>query len=399
MIDKGKISANQMGKMVYLAITPTAILTAPGISFNFARQDIWLSPVWAICGLIAVPLALGLNRLQPDCSAVQACRNIFGRFPGWVVAGLLWLFFLYLGAIILREYGEFIVGAYLNETPLVIVLGSLVLVCALAVRGGVEIVGRFADLFLPSFLLLFLLIMLLIIPDLHITNMMPFLGDGLLPSLKGAVVLQIWFAELSLAWFLLPFVSDRDNAKKVLWITFGAIILTLLLSNWVTLLLLGELTGGYSFPFLILARYIDLAEFFTHLESLFMAVWVLGAFVKVSVFFHVMTIGAAEWMGLRDFRPIVFPMALLLTLFGIWVASSYQEMTHSIATSLIPYAFTMLILVPALLYIVGRIRGIGRGAGGSGGPGGTGDSGGSGGPVGASGPAARPSSGIRRFRK
>jgi len=201
---------------------------------------------------------------------------------------------------------------------------------------------------------------LLIIPDLRITNMMPILGDGLLPSFKGALVLQIWFGELSVAWFLLPFVSDRENAKKALWTTFGAIVLTLLLSNWVTLLLLGELTGGYTFPFLILARFIDLAEFFTHLEALFMAIWVLGAFVKVCVFFHIIVLGAAEWMGLRDFRPVVFPLALLLTLFGIWVAGNYQEMTHAIATSLIPLAITMFIVVPALLYAIGRIRGQGR---------------------------------------
>ena len=360
MIEKGKISAWQLGKMVYLAITPTAILTAPGISFNFARQDLWLSPVWAFSGFIAVPLVLALNRMQPDCSAIRACRNIIGRIPGWVLGGVLWLFYLYVSGIVLREYGEFIVGAFLSETPLVVVLGSLVLVCAFAVRSGVEIVGRFADLFLPAFLLLFLLIVLLIIPDLRFTNMMPILGEGVLPSLKGSLVLQIWFSELSIAWFLLPCVSDRENAKKSLWIAFGAIILTLLLSNLVTLLLLGELTGGYSFPFLILARYIDLAEFFTHLEALFMAIWVLGAFVKVCVFFYITTVGAAEWMGLRDYRPIVFPFALLITLFGVWVAANYQELTHTIATSVIPLSLTMFILVPAILCAIGLIRGVAR---------------------------------------
>jgi Spore germination protein. len=235
------------------------------------------------------------------------------------------------------------------------------LVCAFAVRGGLEIVGRFADLFLPAFLLLFLLIVLLIIPDLHISNMMPILGDGILPSVKGSLVLQIWFGELAIAWFFLPYVSDRENAKKSLWIAFGGISLTLLLSNLVTLLLLGDLTGGYSFPFLILARYIDLAEFLTHLEALFMAIWVLGAFVKICVFFYITALGAAEWMHLADYRPIVFPIGLLLTLFGIWVAANYQEMTHAIATSMIPLAITMFVVVPVLIYLIARIRGLGSG--------------------------------------
>jgi spore germination protein (amino acid permease) len=361
MIEKGKISALQMGKLIYLAITPTAILTAPGISFKYAERDLWLSPVWAFSGIIAVLAVLGLHRLFPERSVFQTFRDTVGRLPGWVIGVVYWLYYLYISGIILREYGEFIVGAFLSETPLAVVLGSLVLVCAFAVRGGLEIVGRFADLFLPAFLLLFLLIVVLIIPDLHISNMMPLLGDGILPSMKGALVLQIWFGELAIAWFFLPYVSDRENAKKYLWITFGGISLTLLLSNLVTLLLLGDLTGGYSFPFLILARYIDLAEFLTHLEALFMAIWVLGAFVKICVFFYITAHSAAEWMHLKDYRPIVFPIGLLLTLFSIWVAANYQEMTHAIATSLIPLAITMFVVVPVLIYLIARIRGLGSG--------------------------------------
>lgn len=356
MIERGKISALQLGKMMYLAITPTAILTAPGISFTFARQDLWLTPIWAFSGIIAILTAYGLHRLYPGSSFIRICSRVTGRLPGAVIGGVYWLFYLYISGIILREYGEFVVGAFLSDTPLIVVLGSLMLVCALAVRGGVEIVGRFADLFLPAFILLFLLIVLLITPDLHITYMMPILGEGLLPSIEGSLVLQIWFGEMFTAAFLLPFVSDQANAQRSLWLSFIAIIVTLMTSNWVALLLLGELTGGYTFPFLILARYINLAEFFTHLEALFMAIWVLGAFVKMCVFFYATVLGTAEWMQLSDYRPIVFPLAFLLTLFGIWVAPNYQELTHVISTSMIPAAVTMFVLVPVVLYGIARTR-------------------------------------------
>ncbi|MGG4034677.1 GerAB/ArcD/ProY family transporter [Paenibacillus cisolokensis] len=94
MIEKGKISAFQLGKMIYLAITPTAILTAPGITYKFARQDLWLSPIWAFSGLIAVFAALRLHRLYPGQNIVQACERILGRFPGKIIGGAYWLFYL-----------------------------------------------------------------------------------------------------------------------------------------------------------------------------------------------------------------------------------------------------------------------------------------------------------------
>ena len=356
MIEKGKISASQMGKMLFLAITPTAILTAPGITHKFAKNDLWISPIWAFSGLIVVFLVLWLHRMYPGQSIVQACERIVGRFPGKIIGAVYWLFYLYLNGIIVREYEEFVIGAFLPNTPPIVLLGSMVLVCAIAVRGGVEIVGRFADLILPVFFILFLLIIGPIIPDLHVKHMLPIMGDGILPSIEGSLVLQIWFSELITASFLLPFVTDRKKAKKSILISLSAVILTLVVSNLATLLYLGDLTGIYTYPFLILARYINIAQFFTHLEALFMAIWVLGAFVKICVFYYVTVLAAAQWMNLSDYRPIVLPLGLLLTLFSIWIAPNYQEMTRAISTSVIFATLTMFVIVPILLLVIAWVK-------------------------------------------
>lgn len=361
MIEKGKISASQLGMMMYLAITPTAILSSPAIMFKYARQDLWISPIWAFSGLVTLFVVLRLHRLYPGQNLVQACERIVGRLPGKVLGFVFPLFLLYINGFIVREYGEFVSGAFLVQTPLIVVTGSMVLVCAMAVRGGVEIVGRFAELFVPAFITLFLLIILPVIPDLRLSNMLPVMGEGIAPSVAGSFVLQSWYSEFVIASFLLPYVTDRKKAGKSVMIALLAVVLTLVVSSLATLLLLGEITGHYNYPFLILARYINLAEFFTHLEALFMAIWVLGAFVKICVFFYVTVLGAAQWMNLSDYRPIVFPLGLLLLLFSIWSARSFQEMTHAIATSVTMSMLTIFMIVPAVLlglaWLKGRLRG------------------------------------------
>jgi spore germination protein KB len=349
MIEKGKISAYQLGKLMYLAIIPTAILTAPGITFKYARQDLWISPLWAFTGVVVVIVVLRLHRLYPDKNFIQILEHVFGIYAGKVIGAIYWIFYLYVNGVILREYGEFIVGAFLRNTPLYVILGSMVLVCAMAVRGGVEIVGRFADLFLPAFIVLFLFIVLPIIPDLDIHQMLPVMGKGALPSIMGSFVLQIWFSELMTVSFLFPYVNDQHRAGRSIWLTLIAIMLTLLVSNLFTLLLLGDLTGSYTFPFLILSRYINLGDFFTHLESMFMAIWVLCAFVKICVFYYVTVLGAAQWMGLSDHRPIVWPLGFLLTVFGFWVAPNYQELTHAISSSVVFAMLTMFLVLPVLI--------------------------------------------------
>ena len=163
-------------------------------------------------------------------------------------------------------------------------------------------------------------------------------------------------SEIITASFLLPFVSDQNKSAKSLLISLAAVVLTLMVSNLATLLLLGNLTGSYTYPFLILARYISLAHFFTHLESLFMAIWVLGAFVKICVFYYVTALVAAQWMNLSDFRPIIFPLGFLLLLFSIWIAPNYQTLTYAISTSLIFSTLTMFLLVPGLLLAAALIK-------------------------------------------
>lgn len=350
MVESGKISASQAGKLLYLTVIPTAILTSPVMIFKVAKQDLWISPILAWSGLITVFIALRLHRMFPGENIIQAGERIIGKFLGKMVGLIFPLFYLYLNGIVVREYGEFVVGALLVNTPLIVVLGSMVLVCAIVVRGGIEIVGRFAELFLPAFITLFLLIIVPILPDLNISNMLPVMGEGIAPSLAGTFVLQLWFSEFITYSFILPFVTDQKNAAKSIMFALGAVILTLVVSNLATLLLLGELTGDYAYPFLILARYINLAEFFTHLESLFMAIWVLGAFVKICAFFYVTVLSAAQWMNLSDYKPIVYPLGFLLILVSLWVAPNYQEMTRAISTSVNLSIFTVFVAIPVLLF-------------------------------------------------
>ena len=356
MIDSGKISAFQMGKMIYLAIIPTAVLTAPVITFKLAKQDLWLSPVWAFSGLVAGFVALQLHRLYPGQNLVQVFECLAGRFLGKIIGLAYWLYLLYVCGIIVREYGEFVVGALLLDTPPIVVLSSMVLVCTLAVRGGVEIVGRFSDILLPAFIILFLLILIPVLPDLRVTNIMPVMGEGIMPSIEGAYVLQIWYSELMLASFLLPFVNDGQKKAKSVWLVLLAIIFTLVVSDLMTLMLLGELSGNYAYPFLILARYINLADFFTHLEALFMAIWVLGAFVKICVFYYVTVLVAAQWMNLSDYRQIVLPLGFLLTLFSIWVAPNYPTLIHAISTSIVFLMLTMFVVIPFLLLVAAWVK-------------------------------------------
>lgn len=68
----------------------------------------------------------------------------------------------------------------------------------------------------------------------------------------------------------------------------GSLVFTttaMTVTNLFCLFLIGDLTDTFVFPVMIAARYITIADFLQHIESLIIAIWIFGIFVKISVFY------------------------------------------------------------------------------------------------------------------
>ncbi|WP_419876945.1 GerAB/ArcD/ProY family transporter [Brevibacillus centrosporus] len=318
MLEKGKITATQSGMILYPIIMSTAMIAGPSLMMKHAMQDMWITPIWASCsGFLALFIAKQLNQRYVNMTIIEQSQQIAGTFWGKGIGFFYVLLFLQINGFIVREYAEFI-ALFLNGTPLSIVSSALVLVSAFAVRGGVEVIARSAQIFFPFFVVPFLIMILLILKDLEPQNILPILDNGLLPTIRAAVIPQGWFREVFLLSFLLPYMSDRTNAKKAGVVTILACLVTMIVSNLITLFAFGDVTMTLLFPIMDMARYVSVADFFENLESGVMAVWVVGVFVKVTLFYYVTVLGTAQWLNLSNFRPIVLPVGWLTILFCFW---------------------------------------------------------------------------------
>jgi spore germination protein KB len=140
LIERGKFSALQMALMMNPAISATALLLVPAITAKHAKQDLWLSPIWAcLIGFLALFLAYKLNKIYPKETMIEYSELILGKFLGKFLGALFLFFYLHITGIIVREYGEFVSGTFLHHTPMIVILGTMVLVCSFAVNGGLKL--------------------------------------------------------------------------------------------------------------------------------------------------------------------------------------------------------------------------------------------------------------------
>ncbi|GBF74326.1 hypothetical protein PA598K_02664 [Paenibacillus sp. 598K] len=360
--DQGKISASQLAIMMLPAILATAILSIPSLTMHYAGHDMWLSPVWgSLVGLATIGVSLGLSSLYPGQTIIQSSLHILGWLPGKLFGFIFLIYLPHLLGMIIRAYGEFISSNALPETPLFVIMGTMTAVCALNVRLGIEVVGRTSQVFVVLLAFLLCLIFFLLIGELNPEELLPFMEDGLLPSLKGAIAPAAWFSEYLVLAFLLPFVHSNKNIKPIMLTSLAITTVAMVTTNLFCLFLLGDLTSSFGYPMMIAARYITIADFLQHIESIIIAIWMFGIFVKISVFLYIFAITAAQWLGLSSYKPLVFPLSYLCMAYTYWIVSDRPGASGLLGPSAHAYTMLILLVLPTALYIVALLRKKGAG--------------------------------------
>lgn len=364
MIERGRISSGQMALILFAGISTTGTLVSPNMTGWYAGRDLWLSVLWAsLYGFVAVGLAFRLHRIYPGENIIQYSPRILGTFPGKALGLLFLVSYLVLVGITLREYAEFVKVIFLPQTPMTVIVGSMMLVSAFAVKGGVEVIVRVTQALLPAALLIFLVTLCLTVQSWDVQHLFPILEKGIGPSLKGGMVPGIWFSEFFMITFLLPLLADPSKGLRRGLIAVTSVALLFLFINLICLFVFGMEYLVMVYPLFDATRYISYAQFFEHLDAIMLTLWMTGIFLKLCLVHYVVVLGTSQWLNLSDYRPYSLPLAFLAAGLSLWVVPSSQELHRAIST-IFPFSFPGTnVLIPLLLWMIAewRNRGLQKG--------------------------------------
>ncbi|CAN7592032.1 GerAB/ArcD/ProY family transporter [Paenibacillus sp. LjRoot56] len=357
MIERGKISSLQMALIQYSVVLATGDLLIPAVTAKLAKRDLWLSPIWAsVMGFVVVYFVYRLYKLFPKETIVQHAERVLGPITGKIV-GIYFLFtILQIDGNIVRSAGEFLSTAFLPKTPILVIMGSVVMVCSFAVRGGLEVIARCAQIFIPIVMILWILFFLLLTPSMKPGNMLPIFANGIMPSFIGAIPPAAVILHSVLITFMLPYLRDPEKGMKWGMISVVISALTLTFITMATLFIFGDITSQLVYPVMMAIRYIEMAGFIEHLESFMMAVWMIGTFIKITIYYYAFVLGLSQWLRLSDYRPLVFPAGFMLVTFSIWVAPDVQEFTHFLGTVSYFWSASIEAGVPIILLLAAMVQ-------------------------------------------
>lgn len=363
MLEGGKIDSKQAIFLMVTMVLPTAFLFVTSVTSHLSKQDGWISLLLStLVGLLIACLAVNLSLRFPGKTLFQFPEVILGKWPGKIIALLYIWWYIHMNAEIIREYGSFLVAAFMPETPISVFMLLIMAIAAYAVRNGLEVFTRVNQIILPVILATVIIMNILVTPEMNLNRLLPvFIENGAVPIIKGAVMPAAWMGEIVTMAVLIPYLNKAKEAYKI------AAAATLITGSFLILAFVGgiatfgpEVNAGWLFPALNEARMVHLANFLERLEVTVMVVWVAGALVKICVFYWAAVLGSAQWLELKDYRPMVLPVGVILIALSIMVHDSILGLFTFLGTFWGPYALTIFqVGIPLLLLVVAAIRGQG----------------------------------------
>jgi spore germination protein KB len=354
-----RISSKQFTVLVFLYTIGTTILVIPSGLAATAKQDAWLGGVAGILLNIGVVfLFIKIWEMYPEQSFVGICEKLLGKYVGRLLT-VLFIFYSFIGSTTVLYYvGDFMRTNILVETPILFLHAFFAIVMVMAIRLGIEVIARTAEIFLPWFLFLGGMFILIVIPDINFDWMLPILETGFKPILHNAISIAGTASLPFLSFFMIfPKIKNIKEAKKGFYfatITGGLFICVI---TFLCITVLGpELTARNMYPTYILAKKINIGNFLQRIEVIIAITWMVSTYFKLTIYFYGLTVSVAELFKLQDYRILCYPLGIIVIVVSFFIYPNATYMMEWDSTIFIPYIYSIGLLIPLLLLIVGLVR-------------------------------------------
>ncbi|MFD1736485.1 endospore germination permease [Bacillus salitolerans] len=351
---KENISPRQFAILVALFTIGSAILFLPATLTGIAEQDGWISALLATTiGIGFVLFFAKVGTTLKNMTFIEACQYALGKKIGGILAAFYLTFPFLLCTFLLWDIGDFMVTQIIVETPIQAVFILFILTIVYTVRSGIESVARTAEIFVPWVYGLFFIIIIFVIPSIQITNLLPILENGIRPVLLGSYhMMSFPILELSLFLMVTKNIYDPSKIKSAFLNGFFRGTFVLFIVTMACIYVLGpDFTARNAFPVYILGKKVAIGEFLQRIEIVIAIMWFLSILFKLAIAFYSLVLGTSQILGLKDYRPLTLPYAVLLVISTIIMIPNSIFLTEFDQKAQGPYIFFICVIIPLIVFI------------------------------------------------
>ncbi|MDF2673230.1 MAG: hypothetical protein K0R09_1495 [Clostridiales bacterium] len=355
-MQKDLFSNKQGISMVILFLFGSSLLLGTGTE---AGADRWLAILLGTAAGATIMLVYSrILSLYPGKDLFDISNILFGKVLGKFVCILYSWYAFHMGALVFRNFGEFMNTLGLPGTPEFAPIIMLILLCIWVTKAGIEVLGRWSEFFVIILIIILYFIQLLMIPQMKLQNFLPILYNGVKPVIKGGFsAFSFPFAESVV--FMMVFNSLKKKNSSYIVFLWGILVsgFTILMVAARNVAVLGnEIASRYYFPSYITVSRIDIGKVFQRLEITVSVVFLVSVFVKISICIIVTSKGISKVIGISEYRYIVIPIAALMLNLSIILYKNIVEMVDWAREIWPYYSLPFQVIIPLIIWIVAEVK-------------------------------------------
>lgn len=331
-MQKNRMSAKQAVSVLTLFIMGSSLVVGGNTD---AKQDAWIAIL--VAAFLFAPMLMVYARLlslHPGQGLYEIVLDVFGRIIGKAIIFLYVLYSIYLGALVMRNFSEFMQAVAIPETPQLVTLIFGFVLCVWMVKKGAAVLGRWAKFVFPIALAAIAVTILLSLKFMDPDNLKPVLGTDFGTLMSSSFSLFAFpLAETILFTSLFGSVQTKsENTPYGIYISavLISIVLFLLVALRNILVLGAPVLSMFYFPSYEVVSVLSLGDFFTRFEVLIGMIFMFAGFVKICVCLFSATAGIAKLIHVRGGKDLAVPVGLLMMTIATIVFSNTLQMVDEI---------------------------------------------------------------------
>ncbi|XMB85827.1 GerAB/ArcD/ProY family transporter [Mycoplasmatota bacterium WC44] len=355
--NKGKISIKQVMILFILTSYNPAVRFIPNYTTQKAKQAAWLAPlVTFIIYLALIYMYSLLFKKYKNKNFADIVSGITSKFWGKLVLIIYLLYFtLALGGY-LRYYSEILVGSVYPNVEINIFIIVMLFLLAIVVKSGITVIARMTDIIFIILSFILMSYMVLMIPSIKIDYITPISSLDIVPILKASV------GTTALKYLPVMFLfSDKwSRTNEFFKQGIKACLYLFVLDTFIIITCIGtlgaSLTARTPLAFFISVKNISLLGVLVGFESALTAIMIVTDFILMVVFLYSAMAMIKSLVNLKDHTPLINIYLVTIYLLGWLVAENFFELEALVYELLVYVKITILVILPIIIFIIGKIR-------------------------------------------
>lgn len=348
------ISNFQILCLIQLSMLPLAYLITPMVAIHYAHNGAWLAVLASVIpGLLLVYVYMYIIKrtTRPFPALLEDC---LGKVLGKAIGFMYILGFLFATCFTLSYFVSLIGSSITPDTPLSVYLGAMLLVSYYALKTGLENIARVAEIItLFGLPITALLVFISMAQTPNLSSLTPILHAGYAGFGQAILYSFVIAGEMMAILTLAHFTNDRSKVSRPVLIVLFSYTGLITVTTMAALMNFGpDYVNQISFPTFKLIRSVTISDFIQNIDIIFVSIWIVGIFGAVTVKWFLACYTTQQVFGLRDYRFLAAPTAVIIGIGALMVGRNILEI-QIVVHALIPYVYGIFfILIPLFLFIV-----------------------------------------------